>query len=66
MSRWMESQGAVTAGFGRPHWSLRALRDIIRSDVYLGVASHGQYRNENAHEPLVEQRFPLAAPSIHR
>jgi DNA invertase Pin-like site-specific DNA recombinase len=53
LSRWMEAQGAVTAGFGRPHWSLRALRDIIRSDVYLGVASHGQYRNENAHKPLV-------------
>jgi len=50
---WMESTGAQTAGWGRTNWSLRGLRDIIHSDVYLGVASHGEFVNDAAHPPLV-------------
>jgi site-specific DNA recombinase len=54
LSRWMESTGAKTQR-GRSIWSLRALRDIIRNDVYLGVAEHGEFRREGAHEPLVDE-----------
>ena len=39
---------------GRPTWNLRALRDIVRSDVYLGIASHGEFRKEDAHESLID------------
>jgi len=55
LGRWLEEQGARTAGWGRNTWSLRAMRDIIRSDVYLGVASHGDFRNVRAHEPIVDR-----------
>ena len=54
LSRWMESIGAKTQR-GRATWSLRALRDIVRNDVYLGVAEHGQFRREGAHEPLTDE-----------
>jgi hypothetical protein len=37
------------------------MRDIVRSDVYLGVASHGVYRNSQAHEPLVDRELWLRA-----
>jgi DNA invertase Pin-like site-specific DNA recombinase len=52
--RWMEGTGAKTSR-GRSTWRLRALRDIIRSEVYLGVASHGEYRREGAHDALTDE-----------
>ncbi len=50
---WMHSLKAKTQR-GRPTWNLRALRDIVRSDVYLGIASHGEFRKEDAHESLID------------
>ena len=55
IGRWLGVSGATTAGWGRSTWSLRGMRDIIRSDVYLGVASHGEFRNENAHDAIVDR-----------
>jgi site-specific DNA recombinase len=55
LARWLESIGAKTQR-GRSQWSLRALRDIIRNDVYLGVAEHGSFRLEGAHEPLTDEQ----------
>jgi DNA invertase Pin-like site-specific DNA recombinase len=53
LSNWLEDRGAVTQR-GRVKWSLRAVKDIIGNDVYLGVASAGELRNEAAHEPLTD------------
>jgi len=53
LRRWLEGQGAKTQR-GRDVWSLRAMRDIIRNDVYLGVASHGEFRQEDAHAALTD------------
>jgi hypothetical protein len=41
--------------YGRSSWSHRAVKDILRNDVYLGIASAGEFRNENAHEPLIDR-----------
>jgi DNA invertase Pin-like site-specific DNA recombinase len=53
LSDWLEGHGAIT-GQGRTKWSLRAVKDIVRNDVYLGIASAGELRNENAHPPLTD------------
>jgi hypothetical protein len=53
LARWLEARGALTMR-GRPLWSLRAVKDILTNDVYLGVASAGDLRNEDAHEPLTD------------
>lgn len=42
-------------------FSLRALRDIVRSDVYLGVARHGTFENREAHEAIVDRAVWVAA-----
>lgn len=36
-------------------FSLRALKDIIRSTVYIGTASHGAYVRDDAHPPIVDR-----------
>lgn len=51
LARWLQKRGALT-GWGRENWSLRAVKDILRNDVYLGVASAGDVRNEQAHPAL--------------
>jgi DNA invertase Pin-like site-specific DNA recombinase len=53
LRRFMEVEGALTA-LGRETWTMRAMRDIVRSDVYLGVASHGEFRKEGAHDALTD------------
>lgn len=53
LGRWLIDEGAVTV-WGRTNWSLRAVKDIIRNDVYLGVASAGDLRNPDAHEALTD------------
>jgi len=50
---WLEGVGARTRQ-NRGVWSLRALRDIIRNPVYRGVARHGEFVNEHAHELIVD------------
>jgi DNA invertase Pin-like site-specific DNA recombinase len=55
LSDWLFSQGAKTA-YGRDRFSHRAIKDILRNDVYIGVASAGPgIRNEQAHEPLIDR-----------
>jgi site-specific DNA recombinase len=61
LARWMESIGACTQ-WGRTVWSIRAVKDIVRNEVYVGVAyardRSGQgedIRNEQAHEALTDQ-----------
>ena len=55
LSDWLYAEGAKTA-FGRDRFSHRAIKDILRNDVYIGVASAGpEIRNEQAHEPLVDR-----------
>jgi site-specific DNA recombinase len=60
LARWLEQQGART-GYGRNEWSLRAVKDIVRNEVYLGVAyararnDLGEdARNETAHPALTD------------
>lgn len=60
LAKWLEAIGAHTQ-WGRSGWSLRAVKDIIRNEVYLGVAyarargEHGEdVRNEDAHPPLTD------------
>ena len=54
LSDWLHSLGATTA-YGRKRFSHRAIKDILRNDVYIGVASAGPLiRNEQAHEPLID------------
>lgn len=62
IGRWLESQGAVTQR-GNQSWPLRAVKDIVRNEVYLGVAHAASrtdpaldIRNPDAHEPLTDQR----------
>jgi site-specific DNA recombinase len=55
LSDWLHAQGARTA-FGRERFSHRAIKDILRNDVYVGVASAGpEIRNEQAHQPLIDR-----------
>jgi site-specific DNA recombinase len=53
LQRWLKSKRARTQR-GHADWSLRGVRDIVRSDVYLGVARHGEYVNREAHTPLTD------------
>jgi DNA invertase Pin-like site-specific DNA recombinase len=50
---FLAAQGAQTQR-GRDVWTLRATRDIIRNDVYLGIASHGEHRKDGAHPALTD------------
>lgn len=64
-ARWAELRAAladagVTTRRGNS-FSLRALRDIIRSDVYLGVARHGEFENRTAHEAIVDRGLWMRA-----
>jgi site-specific DNA recombinase len=34
-------------------WSYSTVSKILKNEVYLGIARHGDFVNENAHEPLV-------------
>ena len=55
LSDWLYSLRVKTA-FGRDRFSHRAIKDILRNDVYVGVASAGPaIRNEQAHEPLIDR-----------
>lgn len=55
LSDWLRAMGAKTA-YGRDRFSHRAIKDILRNDVYIGVASAGPgIRNEQAHEPLIDR-----------
>lgn len=53
IARWAESVGLRTA-LGHPHWTARAVKEVVRNHVYKGVAFHGPFVNENAHEALVD------------
>lgn len=53
LGRWLGEQGATTQQ-GRPRFSLRAVRDIVRNRVYLGIAYAGDVENPDAHEALTD------------
>lgn len=52
LAQWLRSTGAVTQR-GRSTWSHRAVTDILRNDVYAGVASCGAVSNPDAHQPII-------------
>jgi DNA invertase Pin-like site-specific DNA recombinase len=55
LSDWLYAQGAKTA-YGRSRFSHRAIKDILRNDVYIGVESAGaDIRNDEAHEALIDR-----------
>lgn len=54
LGRWLASEGASTQ-WGRENWSLRAVRDIVRNRVYLGVAYAGDVENPDAHPALTNE-----------
>jgi DNA invertase Pin-like site-specific DNA recombinase len=54
LADFLNESGAVTR-MGRDRWSHRAVKDILRNDVYLGIASAGEHRNDAAHEPLIDR-----------
>lgn len=49
----LQAQGVLTAR-GRDAWSMRAVKDIIRNRVYLGIAYAGEVENAGAHQPLTD------------
>jgi site-specific DNA recombinase len=42
---------------GRFRWSHSTTRQLLANEAYLGVARHGPYRNEHAHEPIVSREL---------
>lgn len=57
---WREIAEYATASklktaYGNDYWSARAVKVLVRSPVYLGVAHHGEFENPNAHEAMVDE-----------
>jgi hypothetical protein len=53
LARWLIEQGVLTTA-GRPTWSMRGVKDIVRNRVYLGIAYAGDVENPEAHPALVD------------
>lgn len=50
---------------GTGPWTASRLGEMFRRRTYLGVAQHGEYVNEDAHEPLVSRgEWLLAQPTV--
>lgn len=49
------TEAGVPTSKGASRWSLKGAAKLISNEAYLGVARSGPYRNEDAHEPLVEK-----------
>jgi DNA invertase Pin-like site-specific DNA recombinase len=45
----------VPTSRGATSWSLKATEKALRNEAYLGVVRSGDFRNEKAHEPLVDR-----------
>jgi len=54
VKRLLEDAGVPTC-YGRSEWSVGGVSQLLASEVYLGVVRSGEYRNEEAHEPLVSR-----------
>jgi DNA invertase Pin-like site-specific DNA recombinase len=54
ITRWLEANGVRTKR-GNTVWSTGALVKILANRVYLGEAHHGEYRNPDAHRPLIDR-----------
>lgn len=50
---WTQVAQILTDGTGK-RWSLKATEKLSRNEAYRGVARSGSYRNEHAHEPLID------------
>ena len=51
----------VESPYGNTDWLPRALQNIIGNGVYLGEARSGEFRNPEAHEPIIDEATWLAA-----
>ncbi len=47
-----EAMTSIARRFG---WSHSTCRQMLACETYLGIAAHGGFRNEHAHEPIVER-----------
>lgn len=45
----------VPGASGKPFWTISAVRRLVSNPVYKGVAYHGNFRNPEAHQPLVDE-----------
>jgi len=54
LADWLEDEGAETA-YRATTWTARAVKEVVRSRVYLGEAHHGEFVNPNAHEALTDE-----------
>ncbi len=46
---------AMTSIARRMGWSHSTCRQMLACETYLGIAAHGGFRNEHAHEPIVDR-----------
>ncbi len=61
IGRWLESEGVRPPRGG--DWAVSTLRNIIASEMYIGVVKLGARRVEGAHEPLVSRSLWRTAQS---
>ena len=47
-----EAMTSIARRFG---WSHSTCRQMLACETYLGIAAHGGFRNEHAHEPIVDR-----------
>lgn len=47
-----EAMTSIARRFG---WSHSTCRQMLACETYLGVAAHGGFRNENAHQPIIDR-----------
>jgi site-specific DNA recombinase len=45
---------AVPTAWGNYNWTGRSVKEMLRNEVYLGVAYKGEFRNPDAHAPLTD------------
>jgi len=55
IARFLEEAGVLTSRGNK--WTGKSVFRIISNPAYTGEARYGQYRNPNAHEPLVSRRL---------
>lgn len=54
LTRFINEAGVPTSR-GSLLWSEKAVAKLLHNEAYLGVARSGPFRNEEAHEPLIEK-----------
>ena len=49
----MLREAGVAGPYGQTHWDVRAVMLVVKNPAYTGEARSGEYRNPDAHEPIV-------------